>query len=432
MTTAPSPSAPSAAAATLREDPLASGTAMVTGTVDPVLWGKCRLVSVVKGRYNDSVIDITEKGTKKGAISKELLDRMEDVWKKAEEYCNKFKPGAHDGDIDFSALSISFKDNGGKTHTIDEYTITDPELAKLMREINYLAKELGQFTHSSQPGVRSNRPANAPAPLEKTSAAWIQDHTRGADDFLASKDYQYLAKTLNPPTLVGHAGDKIRAAESFISLFSNKLHAKKTVLKDALDRLSESELDKRIAKRKQIEQIEAQIAKLAQLDKKAIFWNVAHANDDFGATSMHPDVRLARAREIRSSMASNLTRNNTLTGNTLKDSRFSSRPDEAYLTAYAKDAGELFLHDRWLYEQHLALGDTLTPKHACAEELVVNVISSLNDPRFDLDEAVSSLALPAKGDIHDVVAEALGEARDQLRADLFGIPVPPPPTAPTT
>jgi len=382
---------------------------------------------VVKGRNNDSVIDITGKGTKKSAISKELVDRIEKVWKKAEEHCDRLSPGAHDGDINFSALSISYKDHGGQTQTIDEYTIGDLELVKLMREVNYLAKELGRFTHASLPGVRSNRPANAPAPLEKTSAAWIQDHALGADEFLASPHYQDLDKALKAnghTDLARDAARKIHAADRFISIFSNKLNAKKVELEQQLATLKESDLDKRIAKRKQIEQIEAQIAKLAQLDKKAIFWNVAHANNDFGITPMDRNVRLARAREIRNSMASNLTRNNTRTGATLKDHHLSSRPDEAYLTAYAKDAGELFLHDRWLYEQHLALdSDKLTPKHACAEELVVNVISNLGARSFDKDEAVSSLALPAGDEVHNLVADALEEARDDLHDAVFTRPL---------
>jgi hypothetical protein len=400
------------------------GTGTVTGRVGYRSWGECRLWSM----YNDSAVEITGKGTKKGAISKELRNRIKEVWKKAEKYCDDRHAGAYDGDINFSALSISYKDHGGKTHTIDEYTKgIDPEIVTLMREVNYLAKELGRFAHASQPGVRSNRPANAPAPLEKTSANWIKDHGLGAKEFLASDDYRYLQstwKTNGHTNLAGEAGDKIEKAEQFISIFSTKLKAKKTALEEELAAINASELDKRIAKRKQIEQIDAQIAKLAQLDKKAIFWNVAHANKDLGAKPMDPNVRLERASEIRNSMAGNLEIHNTRAGNTLKASRLSSRPDKAYLTAYAKDAGELFLHDRWLYEQHLGVeSDKLAPKRACAEELVVNVISNLNDLNFDVDEAASSLAIPP-GDTRDSVVLALQEARDELN----GIPTAPPMT----
>ena len=97
------------------------------------------------------------------------------------------------------------------------------------------------------------------------------------------------------------------------------------------------------------------------------------------------------------------------------------------IPAYANDAGDLFIHDRWTYQQELDVDGFRPYKAACPEEFVVYAMGHLKDTTTGdplYHEILSSLALDP--DIKDIVGEAFYNAAIGARTAHSTPPAPPP------
>lgn len=356
----------------------------------------------------------------RSGITQDLKDRIEDVVERAREYLQNF---THDPNVkvvvNFSSLKIEYRVTGGdRWDNLSRKQIHDPELLALMEEIQSIAKDAMSFSITTVPGSESNRPMGAPAPLEKTTKAWRKLFAQHAPEF-SRKQHKSLDKALkrHPSTaaLATTAVPKIRAANLFIDRFKADLEDKRRRAQAALDAIPLAMSELRKAKKSQIAYLDRTIARLddEHLDRTSIFFNVAHAKDDLGASGRETQQEeLDTVDRIRDGMGHHLQTAS------LADGLFGDNPQRTFLLAHANDAAKLFVHDRWRYEE---MEQENTAKSQCAEEFVVNVVKylNMNEAAFGLADALTSLNIPSETDPPVEASDVVNNETRQLVTDAL-------------
>jgi hypothetical protein len=320
--------------------------------------------------------------------------------------------------LNFSSRLISYTGSDRKVHVIDMDKIPNPasfeekknlrELKALMGDIQESLQARGIFP-SSKPGIASNRPLGAPEPLRKTTLPWIAQHARSAQDFFAKGGLTALEAHLQGKEPLGDkARGKIEAADAFIDHFQRELEKKRQKLIDEIGK-PEIRRSKRRVMENQIAFIQEQLAKLSRIDRKAIFYCVAHLPQG-SAKKLDDQERSKRAESIRQGMQADLMQSKQrFTEGALW---WKSPVREADIVEYARDVGDLLFHGKEDYEEQLAEDDQRVRKGTCIEECVVYVIEHLLGEReFQEAEALSSLGLPDEAQTKELFQDAFRKAK---------------------
>lgn len=351
---------------------------------------------------------------KQTGISQETMDRIGLAVENSNAYIRDNslglgRPDAQNVRVNFTSLRIIYN-IGGEDRSLSFTKIEDVATRTLLLDV---AKDVESFA-TTDPSIQSNRPINRSKPLEIHTPTWYNAHRISAAEY-AKKDHADLDNSLRAnhlPDLAYTALPKIKAAESFINLFDQGLKAKLTEKQTELEALPIDARAQRLAKKREIQQLEELIAKLNPqvLDTKAIFRSVPYANNELeGFTSVAE--QMTRANLSREDMSAHLMANidSISEGLVLKDN-----PDAAFITAYSQDKGDLLIHNRWQYED--IVDDRGGEKRGPSmEEFVIYNILNLNTAGCT-EEAMTSLALPVDDDeLRQTVTEVLDGTRTAVK-----------------
>lgn len=409
------------ASATRSSHPAGSGS---TPSDEAVFYSEVSGDNGIKSRVaikinNESICGCKDKQT---GISQETMDRIGLAVRNSNHYIRSDfgHSDAQNVRVNFTSLRIIYN-IGGEDRSLSFTKINDVATRTLLLDV---AKDVESFA-TTDPSIQSNRPLNRSKPLEIHTPTWYNAHRISADEYV-KKDHVDLDDSLRTnglSELAYTALPKIKAAEGFINLFSQGLQAKLTEKQNELTALPIDARAQRLAKKKEIQQLEELIAKLnpQALDKKAIFRSVPYANNDLQGFRSIAE-QMTRANLSRDEMSAHLTANigSISEGLVLKDN-----PDAAFITAYSQDKGDLLIHNRWQYED--IVDDRGGEKRGPSmEEFVVYNILNLNTAN-GTEEAMTSLALPVDDDeLRKTVAEVLNgtkaAVKDIYDADIGRIP----------
>jgi|GEM_PF-6054253 len=359
-------------------------------------------------------------------ISSRLMKRVEDAVTKAFAYCQPIEPEARRVQINFSAQCITYEGPDGEIHTVSLHKISDPELLALAVEIRELAKPLARFRTSTDSEMIANRGIDGLKPLEVTRQKWAALTQISAENFI-SAHLPFLASHLTPDQQ-GEAKRNIRTAAYLIDRTVHHLTDKRDRAKADLARIPLNETNKRRKKQKQIRELDKAIEKFQSIDRFAVYHNAAFLGSNPGGLDLA--ARLGLGNRSRDAMSGFLAKNAKSIGS----------PLAAEMNAYAADCGDLFVHDRWDYEDRIsgasesaedrAKRGANLPKRHSAEEFILNNLILLNatnlsetvflgsqQPPPQFDDLVSSLGVSqASNTAKHTLIQAVLKARAETLA----------------
>jgi hypothetical protein len=344
-----------------------------------------------------------------------MTDEVDQIVGIAEQHILSFvDEGARRVRVNFSSGAITYKGTDGEDHTLSGRQVLGDKYG-LVLKVREAARKFALFRISSEPGFQSNRPLDCPSPLSKTTTAWQNSHGLPASP-KEIKELQTFLTNHGHQGLAAAAEKKENKAIAFYTTFKKELEDTRDRLKAELDALGADERTAKRTKREQMAQLKKLIDQLENLDKKAVRWNVAFADDTHLPLTL--EQQLTRADLIQDAMASHLK-----TQKTYFDFRSPiGNPDDSAIRAYSGDAGDLFVPGRWDYEERTRDSNRPQKRH-CMEQFIVQNIVRLADPTLnpstnaeEFGSLISAVGFESGLGMRKILTDATEKARAAAKA----------------
>jgi hypothetical protein len=345
-----------------------------------------------------------------------LHAQLDEIWDEASTYI-RARNDYHDGlEINYSSLTIRYKNTSGNWVTIDQKDLVDADqkdLIHLMEKVRRLARRVYHFCTPVELGIDSNRAytgAKGPLPVRVREQALQQP--QAGRSFLVSEQYKTLYQALQKEGFKHRElGEQIKMTDAFIDTLTDKVREEKERAERELAgnraHLSHVQIEKANA---HIRKLSEKLHELEGLNRYAVYWNVGVCGtlqqDPAAETSA---VRLERTEFLRKHMYDDLV------GRVSPKSWFGKRDSSSVaqpVLDYTLGAMHLHNHERAaLQETVKALREKSEeagePEQQLGsmEEFVVHQMKHLLTPNFDEEGALSSLNLST--DSQDVTRIAM-------------------------
>jgi len=351
-----------------------------------------------------------EKST---GISHETMERVGECVDQAAGYLHQQNAGASRVRVQFSSRRIVYFD-GQRDVPISFDQIQDVAVRTLLSDTS---KDVVTLSHSDS-GATSNRPANCPHPLEKTTQKWVTSHAISGYDYLKQGKHDELDGILRAEAqpFTPNTASRIKASARLIEEFRLELQNRRNILRNQLGVLLPHQHAELRAKRRQIRHLTEVIDKLPPpgqigLDRRAIFRNVAYCNP--ALQGLTPIEQHQRAALSRSHVQAHLMRHKSEIG----------KPQDTFIQAYADDHGDLLVHDLWDYETGVHSRGGQLKGGSIEEFIVFNTANLLSGNEGQcVTDALESLGLHHEEPVTDdntytLFTQALTAARQTVRAE---------------
>ncbi len=390
-------------------------TAEKTGRVSK----RFKLCTVVKG--TSIPLDLKNKAYK-GFKTKPL----EKIWDEAQKLLPE---GATDLRINYSNLTIRYRDNSGAYQYIDlrdsSFQENHVEFMKLVQKVRSMAKkvwkDLGFATHFND---LSNRSRNGPRPFEICSSKWREHMPKSLSEFLKKGHMQTLADHLERSHgNVNTAFSRIAATEEFLQRLQNGVQNMRSQVerftKDPNFRTQPKEAREEAQKAlKDLEELERE---LFTMDRFALYWAIGMWGDRDPSTISRED-RFRLADDI--SMAVEVALTHELKPGV--DNRWfaSWRGDQEgqqllgmgpFVKAYAMDVGDAIVHDRLDAIERADDAGEMVKGASLVEFIVHNMIHSQN-PDFDQAAAIDSIGYRFSREIRQDLSQIVQNSAETARS----------------